>query len=110
MFNSHRNVFSTLILSLALAAGTAHAANASDYGIAANATSAARQIELRPGSGSVNVTNGETVRFVVGNESFVWHFATLRDETNFELAEIAPKGWPLPGVRVYVASNPIYRG
>ncbi len=109
MFHTNRNIFSGLAFSLALLSGSVHAANSSDYGIATNAVPADRQLELTPGARYANVTNGESVRFVAGDQSFVWHFATLHSETSVNLGEIAPKNWPLPSVRVYVASNPTYR-
>jgi hypothetical protein len=110
MFTTQR-ALSTLALALTLSSGiaAAHAAS-SDYGMNAAAASPARQITLQANSRYVNVADGETVRFVMGEQSFVWHFSTLRGETSFDLAEIAPQGWQLPAVRVYVATNPLYRG
>jgi len=109
MFNKNRNIFSLLAVSLALIAGGAHAASSNDYGNAANTSQADRQLNLQQDTLYVNVTDGESVRFVAGNQSFVWHFSTLPTKASFNLSEIAPKDWPQSSVRVYVASNPLYR-
>ena len=88
--------------------GAATAANV--YGSAASAASAQREIDVTATTKWVNVTNGETVRFNVDGQSFAWNFGTLRNETSFDLSAIAPKDVHVPMVRVYVASNPLYRG
>jgi len=88
--------------------GAASAGNA--YGSAASAAAAQRQIDVSASTKWINVVNGETVRFNVDGQSFVWNFGTLRGETSFDLSAIAPKGLHVPMVRVYVASNPLYHG
>ena len=87
--------------------GAAGAGNV--YGSAASAA-AQRQIDVSASTKWINVVNGETVRFNVDGQSFVWNFGTLRGETSFDLSAIAPKNLQVPMVRVYVASNPLYRG
>lgn len=88
--------------------GAATAANI--YGSAASDAAATRQIDVTATTKWVNVANGETVRFNLDGQSFVWNFGTLRSEASFDLSAIAPKDLHVPMVRVYVASNPLYHG
>jgi hypothetical protein len=82
-----------------------------DYGQAVNTGAVDRVINLDAGTQYVNVTNGETVQFNLnGQAAFTWHFDTFSNETSFELSKIAPATAGVEGVRVYVASNPLYRG
>jgi len=83
---------------------------ASDYGVSVPADSAMRTIVINADTKWVNVANGETVRFNVGDQSFTWHFDTFRNETAFDLAKIAPSSAQVGAVRAYVAANPLYRG
>lgn len=85
-----------------------HAATAV-YGQAATGAAADKQIALTSDTRWVNVSNGDTVRFTSGGQSFVWHFDTLQDAPTFSLAAIAPAGIDVGAVRVYVAANPLYR-
>jgi hypothetical protein len=79
------------------------------YGQAAPADATRKEIVVTPDTRWVNVTDGETVRFVVGNQRFTWHVETYPNTTHFNLADIAPSGVDARGVTVYVASNPLYR-
>jgi hypothetical protein len=59
----------------------------------------------------VNVTGGETVRFVVGGHSFTWSFQTGGTRIlPFDLGRIAPKGFLNHRVVAYVAEDPLYMG
>jgi hypothetical protein len=66
-----------------------------------------RTITIGPNTKWVNVTGGETVRFVdtVSNKSFVWHFDAPNWET-FDLAQVAPDALAGQHVVAYVAQNP----
>lgn len=58
----------------------------------------------------VNVTGGQTVRFVVGDQSFTWSFQNgTANVIPFDLQQIAPKGLLNHAVTTYVADNPLYR-
>ena len=58
----------------------------------------------------VNVTGGQTVRFVVGDQSFTWSFQNgTANVVPFDLQQIAPKGALNHAVTTYVADNPLYR-
>ncbi|NGZ88144.1 CzcE family metal-binding protein [Duganella aceris] len=83
---------------------------AADFGVQVNNDAAMRTVTISSDTKGVNVTNGETVRFNVDGQSFTWHFDTIRNETSFDLAKIAPAGVNAGTVRAYVASNPLYRG
>ena len=55
----------------------------------------------------VNVTQDETVKFVVsGGKSFVWRFDTPEFAVN--LKDIAPSGTVDRSIYVYVAPDPLY--
>lgn len=58
----------------------------------------------------VNVTGGSTVRFVVGDRSFVWNFQNGNAHVRpFDLQQIAPEGLLNHPVKAYVADNPLYQ-
>ncbi len=71
--------------------------------------SAGRTITLDAGTKWVNVTGGETVKFVAGGKSFSWNFDTYGTAPVFDLDRIAPEGM-LSGrtLKVYVAPDPAY--
>ncbi|WP_296000924.1 CzcE family metal-binding protein [Rugamonas sp.] len=112
-FKRARTILLTIGFSSALFAGAAQAAGptagSADFGNATNAA-AERQIDLTAATRSVNVTDGETVRFNANGKSFTWHFDTYSNRGGFDLSKIAPADVMVGGVHVYVASNPIYRG
>ena len=68
---------------------------------AAPATHVDRVIVLRPGTRYVNVTNGETVLFKVGDKSFVRKFESMLTHGSFNLSEIAPSDVDVQGIQVY---------
>jgi hypothetical protein len=70
-----------------------------------------RVIVITDANRYVNVTGGETVRFVVGDKSFAWSFETgSANIIPFDLSRIAPAGLLNHKVTAYVAYNPIYWG
>ncbi len=81
-----------------------------DYGAPAPERAAGRHLQLTDTTISVNVENGEMVTFVVDGKSFTWNFDAFPNITNFALASIAPKGFDVKNVRVYLSENPLYRG
>jgi hypothetical protein len=59
----------------------------------------------------VNVTGGQTVRFVVGDRTFTWCFQNGSAHViPFDLQTIAPQGLLHHAVTTYVADNPLYSG
>jgi hypothetical protein len=70
--------------------------------------SSQRTITITPETRYVNVTSGETVRFIAGAQSFAWSFQTGPTITMFDLNRIAPPGLLTRPIPVYVAPNPLY--
>lgn len=99
---------STLIAGLALAlTGAAHAAD-NAFGTPAAANAAERTVVVGDDTRYINVDDGETVRFVHGDQSFTWNFDTARREGVTALGKIAPKGFGDAAAQVYIAPNPLY--
>ncbi|NML59802.1 CzcE family metal-binding protein [Massilia sp. RP-1-19] len=102
-----------LLLSVVLASG-AHAIGPTgtdaDFGTAVSDTAAQRTIALDAGTKSVNVVNGETVKFTTGGKSFSWHVSTYPNVNQFDLEKIAPKDVSTAGVQVYVSPSAQYLG
>lgn len=98
-----------LLLPLLIAASAAAAdGTPSDYGSPAGASSPGRSIWLDPGARHVNVDDGETVHFLVGDKRIDWNFNIRTREAVFDLQTIAPIGVEVNGVRVWVQPNPLY--
>lgn len=77
-------------------------------GVAAPVSAATRTIVIAPGTRWVNVTGGETVKFVVGDKAFAWNFDGPQDTPAFDLNLTAPPGILEHKVIAYVAPNPLY--
>jgi hypothetical protein len=73
-------------------------------------TAAGRTIIIRPDTQWVNVTGGETVRFVVDDKTFAWTFNVARNVWSFDLNRIAPPGVIGHPMNVYIAPDPRYIG
>lgn len=94
----------------------AFAMDASPYGTPLNdgkpvhhARSVDRTIIIDANTKHINVTGGETVRFVVGDSSFEWLFDTYATSPVFDLKAIAPDGvLDHQSVKVYVSPDPLY--
>lgn len=103
-----------LALSASLIAAGANAApaahDASWYGAPVTVQKGARTIVVTPQTRYVNVTNGETVTFAVGEQRFSFQFQTYPQTQVTELSTIAPAGVEVGGVRVYIADNTEGRG
>lgn len=72
--------------------------------------SADRTLVVDPAMKWVNVTNGETIKFVIngarGEQSFAWRFDTYTYGAVIELNKLAPAGMFDRAIKVYVAPNP----
>ena len=104
------------LIATTFAAGTSGLAVAAEQpraflGKAAPAqASADKVIVITEATRYVNVTGGQTVRFVVGDRSFTWSFQTgSAHVVPFELQSIAPQGMLSHRVVAYVADNPLYQ-
>lgn len=101
-----------IALGLGLGLGLAAAAGAQPqpreatyYGHALPADTAEREVRLAPSTRFVNVTHWESVRFVKDGRAFDWKFDSVTTES-FPLARIAPAGWDVGQVQVYMLHNP----
>jgi hypothetical protein len=106
-----------VVLATTLAAGASGLAAAAPQpraflGNAAPAAAAAdRVIVVTDATRYVNVTGGQTIRFVVGDRSFNWCFQNGSAHViPFDLQAIAPQGLLHHRVTTYVADNPLYSG
>jgi hypothetical protein len=110
-----RNLF--LLVFAILIAGTTSARSATPpiarsyvhlFGQSAPESMANYTIVIRPETRYVNVEGGEVVRFIIGSQSFTWHFNVARTVGAFDLNEVAPPGMLDHTVRAYVAPDPLY--
>lgn len=74
-----------------------------------------RVIELGTSTSNVDVLYGERILFKAqdgqGSErAFAWRFDVMPSNTHVDIGEIAPTGFPVRNVRVFVAPQPEYRG
>lgn len=109
----------TYLVSLAIAGAFAaaapvfanHPAANPNWGTPVHDERAGRTIVIGAGTKWVNVTGGETIRFVVGGKSFSWLFDTYNASPVFDLDKIAPAGM-LDGrsIKVYASPDPLYQG
>jgi hypothetical protein len=110
----HTHLVSLVIAGAFAAAAPAfanHPAASPNLGTPVHDESTDRDIVLDAGTKWVNVTGGETIRFVVGGKSFSWRFDTYSISPVFDLDKIAPAGM-LDGrsIKVYVSPDPLYSG
>ena len=95
---------------VAAPAFASHPAASPYFGTPVHDESVDRTITLDAGTRWVNVTGGETVRFVLGGKGFSWRFdmyGSFSPVLVFELREIAPAG--ILGdraIKVYVSPDP----
>ena len=80
-----------------------------DFGVGVTENAYDRTVDVKSDTKTVNVANGETVRFDVGGKTFAWHFSTF-NEQSFKLLAIAPKDVHVEGVRVFVSADPLLGG
>ena len=73
-------------------------------------SAASYEIRIGPKTKYVNVTGGETVKFVVGDKAFTWYFDVSRNTDRFDLNEVAPPGVLDHPVIVYIAPDPQWIG
>jgi hypothetical protein len=99
-----------LALSISLTAAAAPAVPApvtpaSDYGSVVRDAAAVRKIVVKPSTKWVNVTNGETVTFVVEGKSFTYSFQTHPYNNVLPMAAIAPANLNVGSIRVFVTHD-----
>lgn len=72
------------------------------------AAAATRTVVLGSGPQSINVVNGDTVRFVGNGEEFAWTFNTSPIVQVVNLNQVAPGAAQGKDRLVYVAPSPLY--
>ena len=77
-------------------------------GMAAPPAAATRTVVITPATRWVNVTGGDTVRFVVDGREFAWNFSVGSTVAEFDLRRVAPPGLLDHPVPVYVDPDPYY--
>lgn len=65
-------------------------------------------VSIGPGTRHVNVQGGDSVRFIVGDKVFAWHFNVARTINSFDLREVAPTGVLNHAVIAHVSPDPKY--
>lgn len=75
------------------------------HGSPADPQQVQRVVTIQPDTRWVNVTQGESVRFVVGSAQFDWRFDG-HDNRSFDLQTVAPPGALTRPVMVYIARSP----
>lgn len=109
----NRAAIAVMLAASAFAAGAAQAMarpfSPLDAGMLVDAPSD-RSVVIGAQTRAVNVTNGETVTFTVGDRRFTYAFDAWSTIGAIDLAAIAPKGVTVPPVRVYIAPNPLSQG
>ena len=73
-------------------------------------SAAVRTIVIGQGTGYVNVTRGEVVKFVVGDKTFAWDFNGPSNIAVIDLNAVAPSGVLDHAVKAYIARNLIDDG
>jgi hypothetical protein len=91
-----------------LAACSSAAPRADLLGMPVPASSATQTVTITPDTRYVNVTGGDTVRFVTSNGEFGWAFDVGPTVAVFDLNRVAPPGMLGRELPVYVEPNPLY--
>ncbi|WP_225984748.1 CzcE family metal-binding protein [Noviherbaspirillum aerium] len=65
-------------------------------------------VSIGPDTRHVNVQGGNSVRFIVGDREFAWHFNVARTIDSFDLREVAPPGILGHAVIAHVSPDPKY--
>lgn len=80
------------------------------FGDPAPLSAATQTIVITPATKWVNVTGGDTVKFISGDKAFAWNFDVGAGTPHFELNKVAPPGMLDHKVVAYVAPDPKYIG
>jgi hypothetical protein len=76
----------------------------------APAAAATETIAISPDTEWVNVTGGDTVKFIANDKEFAWSFSGDQAVSAFPLNRVAPAGALNHQVMAYVAPDPRYIG
>ncbi len=103
-------ILSTIAVLLSACAQYNPAPPISFLGDPAPVSAATETIVIRPDTRWVNVTGGDTVKFIVDDKAFAWTFNVATTVNAFDLARVAPPGVLNRRVDAYVAPDPRYMG
>lgn len=76
------------------------------YGEAAPVSAAEHTVKIDHDTQSVNVTNGDTVEFVVHGQTYAWNFDAANNIKVVELNKLFPDSGLHHTVKVYIERNP----
>jgi hypothetical protein len=97
-------------LSVLLASATMPAFAADDYtrlmGESVPSGHADRTVVIGSSTSYVNVTNGDVIKFVVGDKTFSWAFNGASTISEIDLNKLTPPGLLDHTVKVYIAKAP----
>lgn len=65
-------------------------------------------VTITPDTRWINITSGDTVRFIAGDQAFTWNFQVSPNVATFDLNQVAPPGVLARRIPVYVTPNPLY--
>src|SRR5438067_2314741 len=68
---------------------------------------ATHTVVIMPSTKHVHVVSGETVKFIISDKQYGWHFDG--PEGQFKLAQVLPSGTLDHDVSGYVERNPLYK-
>jgi hypothetical protein len=100
----------TLMLTITALSARAAGSYADLYGDAVEPSAASRTIAIDPNTSYVNVSRGDTVKFLVGDKTFAWRFDGAGTISEVDLNNIAPANLIDHTVKVYIKRTPMYDG
>ncbi len=96
----------SVLLTMTATSASADAGNARLAGEPAGSGAGGRTVAIGSGTSYVNVTNGEVVKFVIGDKAFSWAFDGANTISEIDLNKLTPPGTLDHLVKVYVARAP----
>lgn len=67
---------------------------------------APRVVVITPDTSKINITHFDTIKFISGNESFIWCFNGVSTLSEIDLNRVAPPGMLDHLVQVFIAKSP----
>jgi len=67
---------------------------------------APRVVVITPDTSKINITHFDTIKFISGNESFIWCFNGVSTLSEIDLNRVAPPGMLDHIVQVFIAKSP----
>ncbi len=98
------------LASVSLTLSACAADNSSLLGQSEPSGYATKTVVIGADTSFVNIDRGDVVKFIIGDKSFSWSFATPGSISEVTLNEVAPAGMLDHTVKVYIKRIPIYDG